>query len=135
MSTTEANNSKRSVFIRYHLPLLVYALLVLAVSSLPNLKSPDTGGLPFDKVAHVAEYAVFALLASRSMRRWVKNRVLLWVFTLTAVFALVDEYHQQFIPGREFDPLDYVANVAGAVLGLVLVLIIRRRRSGTMTYV
>ncbi|MBD3333779.1 hypothetical protein GF356_13090 [candidate division GN15 bacterium] len=133
MSTTQAGNAKRSVFVRYHLPFIVYAVLVLGVSSLPNLKSPDTGGLPFDKVAHVVEYAVFALLASRSMRRWVTYRLLLWVFSLTVVFALIDEFHQKFIPGREFDPLDYVANVAGALLGLVLVLIIRRRRRGATT--
>lgn len=131
MSNPREDQQPKGSFTRYHLPLIGYAVLVLVVSSLPNLKSPDVDGFAFDKVAHLGEYAVFAFLAVRSWRRLVRRRPEVWALAFTLVFALADEFHQKFIPGREFDPGDLLANAAGALVGLVLTLSIRRRSSRT----
>ncbi len=131
MGGRSAKTDQTGGFLRYHVPLIVYAALVLAVSSIPNLKSPDVPAfLPLDKVAHFVEYAVLAFLALRSVERLVQRRAVAWTYAFTAVFAVVDEYHQKFVPGRQFDMFDLVADLAGAAAALVLILIIRRRRSG-----
>jgi len=131
MGGQSAKADQTGGFLRYHVPLLAYAVLVLGVSSIPNLKSPDVPAfLPLDKVAHFVEYAVLAFLALRSVERLVRKCAVAWTFAFAAVFAVVDEYHQKFIPGRQFDVVDLVADLAGAAMALVLILIIRRRHSG-----
>jgi len=111
-------------FLIYHLPLIVYAGLILGVSSLSNLRSPQIRFLAADKLAHFLEYALFALLTYRSMSRLVggaSDRTPFFVSLLVlALFAVLDETLQSFIPGRKPDLLDYVSDVTGGVLVLAL---------------
>jgi VanZ family protein len=37
-----------------------------------------------------------------------------------AAFAAVDEWHQEFVPGRAADPIDWAADVVGAAAGLIV---------------
>ena len=56
--------------IKYHLPVVLYGAAILAVSSIPNLQAPVAGKWPIDKLAHLVEYAGFAILVYRSAVRW-----------------------------------------------------------------
>jgi hypothetical protein len=90
--------TKTSLFLRYHLPAILYAAAILAVSCIPNLKSPEIRFLANDKVAHFLEYAVFAFLAFRSLAH-LSNRsrtgtVAPLTLLLLAGFAVVDELLQ-----------------------------------------
>ena len=69
MPTTPVPRNRLAAFFRYHLPLILYGGLILFVSSIPNLHPPRVSWLPFDKVAHFLEYAVFAFLAYRSLSK------------------------------------------------------------------
>lgn len=74
-----------------------------------------------DKVAHAGVYGILAWLLlyawpSRPARR---GYVLIW--TLCCLYALGDEWHQSFVPGRSPDILDIVADAAGALVALALV--------------
>ena len=120
-------------FLKYHLPVILYGALVLGVSSIPNLRTPEVKLLASDKIAHFLEYAFFALLAFRSTSHLVtsKSKSLPFVIALLwlAVFAVIDEVLQSFIPGRHSDWLDYVFDQAGAVAVLLLLFWNRYRRS------
>jgi len=119
-------------FATYHLPLLVYACAMLAVSAIPNLKTPGFRFLAADKVAHMVEYAIFALLSYRSMshlRPSHSERLsFLLSLLLLSVFGLLHEFLQRFIPGRKADLMDYLADLAGGVTVLVILYIYRRRK-------
>ena len=118
-------------FLKYHLPVILYGALVLGVSSIPNLRTPEVRYLASDKIAHFLEYAFFALLAFRSTSHLLRSQsrflpflaALLWL----AGFAVVDEVLQSFIPGRHSDWLDYVFDLAGAVAVLLLLFWNRQR--------
>ena len=118
-------------FLIYHLPLLLYAAVVLAVSSIPNLKTPQVRFLAADKLAHFLEYSLFAFLAYRSMTRISPNvgerLPLLLSLLLLAAFAILDEYLQSFIPGRSPELWDYATDLAGGSL-ILAVLWYRQRR-------
>ena len=45
-----------------------------------------------------------------------------------ALYGLMDEVHQAFTPGRIADPLDWLADVVGALAVAALVLLWHRRR-------
>jgi len=43
------------------------------------------------------------------------------------LIATLDEYHQLWIPGRTFNPMDMYANFAGIITGVLFSLIILAR--------
>lgn len=119
-------------FLWYHLPVIVYAGLIITVSSVPNLQTPDLRFLAFDKVAHFLEYAVFALLAFRSFYHLGSSpklrRSLLLSALFVSFFALLDEMYQHFIPGRYSDWRDFVFDLTGAALVLIVLGVYRRKK-------
>jgi VanZ family protein len=86
------------------------------------------------KAAHFTEYAILALLAARSLRTsgLASLRRSWWPasFVFVAAVALVDEYHQSFLPSRTgtiYDSLLDMTGGAAALVCLVLWLAVRRR--------
>lgn len=80
-----------------------------------------------DKVVHFSAYALLGASvawAARSRSLMVGVR---WLLVVSALGA-ADEWHQQFIPGRRMDALDWMADTAGAACGLSLVTALLRRR-------
>jgi VanZ family protein len=122
----------RSVLI-YHLPFLLFAAAILIVSRIPNLKGPDLRILPFDKLAHFGEYSIFAFLTFRSFSHVGRPNHLVTAMVTSilfiAGFAAFDEYSQRFVQGRVSDPMDFVTDLAGAVL-VVLFFWLRAWRKG-----
>lgn len=48
--------------------------------------------------------------------------------SLVLIYAVVDELHQQFVPGRGFALQDVFGDVAGAIVGVTVVLLWRIKR-------
>lgn len=83
---------------------------------------------PSDKIAHAG---VFGLIAV--MLWFVFDRRYPWlVIGLVAITGAADEVHQLFLPGRSAEVADWIADVGGAGLPL-LVLMAGRRRTGKDT--
>lgn len=80
---------------------------------------PVAAGLlpsPFDKVAHFAAFGVIAALL------WTAavSRYPLQLLAAVGLIGIADECHQSALPGRFADPLDVLADVAGAAVAIVL---------------
>jgi VanZ family protein len=45
------------------------------------------------------------------------SRAPLFAVVFSTAYALTDEFHQAFVPGRVPDPVDLVVDVAGATVG------------------
>lgn len=103
------------------------------VTSWPNPPAVEAGGFPLDKLTHFLLYAVEAVLLHRAIR-WkgrsgvAMSRVMAIVGTM-AVWGMLDEAHQEWIPGRRMDTGDLVADIAGAAVGAVLGEAIARKRA------
>ena len=119
--------------LKYHMPPILYAAAILAVSSIPNLKTPEAGTWPLDKLAHLIEYAGLAILVYRSSVRWrwwSRPELARWpTFMIPVGWSLLDEWWQGYIPGRFSDPLDILADTAGAALVVGILCFRRRGRS------
>lgn len=91
---------------------------------------------PVRKAAHMAEFAVLAVLACAFMSslgrpgRW----RYLWAAVFTALYAATDEVHQLFVPGRAGRVTDVCIDTLGAVIGLFFLflcrLVYRRWKTG-----
>jgi VanZ like family len=103
------------------LPVVAWAGLIFTLSSIPDLGT-GLGGwdLVLRKLAHAAEYAVLGVLLLRAIGRPGP------AFALATLYAVTDEIHQAFVPGRQASPVDLAIDAAGAAIGIALVT--RRRR-------
>jgi VanZ family protein len=81
------------------------------------------------RVSHVLEYAVLAVLFSRALTwgRAPRRPFLALAAGLSAAYALLDEVHQLFVPGRTFQFFDLGLDVCGIVLGVLLYGLVKRR--------
>lgn len=68
------------------------------------------------KGAHFTEYAVLAVLVANALRICGKLRWYLPV-AISAAYAVTDEIHQYFVPGRACRLLDVTIDTSGAVFG------------------
>ncbi|MFA7256165.1 MAG: VanZ family protein [Kiritimatiellales bacterium] len=107
---------------------LMYSALIVFLSSLPDLTPPDIGIKLSDKLIHFAEYVIFAFLWGLALWR---NRApglpALLIFIISGLlFAVSDEFHQSFVPGRDADVRDFLAD-AGGIITVILFFLIRRR--------
>ncbi|HEX2271103.1 MAG TPA: VanZ family protein [Pyrinomonadaceae bacterium] len=77
------------------------------------------------KLAHFTEYAVLGILAARafrgSPRPMLRDRWFLLSLVLVVVYALVDEYHQSFVPSRTGTIYDSLIDMAGGLMALIVV--------------
>ena len=133
MSNADKSSGRLRWFLVYQLPTILYAGLVIGLSSIPYLKSPSLKFFTFDKVAHFLEYSIFAFLTFRSFShlsaRINVNRAFLLSLLFLSIFALLDEYHQSFVPGRHADIADLGTDILGAFL-VISYMWLRRRRLG-----
>jgi VanZ family protein len=122
MPEVHRQNSRARWFLVYHLPAMAYATAIVLMSSIPDLKVPEFRFLLFDKLAHFVEYAVFAFLTFRSFSHISQKITRGQAFLLSALFlflfALLDELHQYFVPGRYSDVYDLIGDILGALVVL-----------------
>ena len=83
---------------------------------------------PVRKCAHATEYAILGVLLCKrlSMEKW--GAALLFA----ALYAVTDEVHQYFVPGRSCQITDMLIDTAGAAAGILLfcgALYLRRRQN------
>lgn len=118
-----------SAFFLYNLPPFAYAALVFYLSSLPSWKIKAVSSIP-DYLLHFAEYAVFALLSIRFVRNIGKGNINgkanIIVIIILALFAISDEWHQSFVPGRFASVPDFITDLAGIVAGVGIYLMFLR---------
>ena len=117
---------RRWPLLYYWLPLIAWMVLIFWLSSQPK---------PFDLdeswqeslvgiSGHILGYAGLSILwwrmlAARQCASAHWTRAL--AFFPTMLYAISDEYHQTFVPGRNGTPVDVLIDAAGAGLGLWLI--------------
>jgi len=86
------------------------------------------------KTAHLSEYAVLGLLISLALDAYSIARSKKFCMTLgiSVLYAISDEIHQYFVPGRSAQFSDVAIDFCGAMLGVGLfcvVIVLRQRYS------
>jgi hypothetical protein len=115
------------------IPALAWAATIFVLSSFPGSAYPATDLVNADKLVHVAIYGLLAALGARGLLRgWGmgSGRVLAVAAAASTLYGLTDELHQWFVPGRNADWRDVVADGVGALLGAALIVLLVGRRGG-----
>jgi VanZ family protein len=76
-----------------------------------------------DKPLHWLAYFGLALVVVRAVVGGLPGRIDMWgaavAILITVGYAVTDEAHQMFVPGRSADVFDLVADAGGAIAGTV----------------
>jgi VanZ family protein len=97
-------------------PVVAWAGLIFVLSSIPDLGT-GLGGwdLVLRKLAHAAEFAVLGFLLLRAIgQEWA-------ALALGIAYAVSDELHQHFVPGRFGSPFDVMLDAVGVAVGVLAV--------------
>lgn len=103
--------------------LIPLALLLLG----PRVVTQNMLPVPWDKFAHLLTFALLALalgLASRLRSAW----ALVSAFVGAVVLGALDEWQQMVQPNRTADWADFAADVTGAALGCLLLVMLAELR-------
>jgi VanZ family protein len=71
-------------------------------------------------IAHLTEYALLATLWAWALWPAMGRRALYVAATISLLYAITDEIHQSFVPGRDADPLDVLVDAVGIATALSL---------------
>jgi len=127
-------------FLSRYLPLIVWLAFISFASSdsfnaantsriigplvlwlFPNTSPETLATIHFiiRKLAHFTEYAILGVLAARAFRT--SPRWFLISAVLIIVYALLDEYHQSFVPSRTASVFDSFIDMAGGISALIFI--------------
>ena len=96
-------------------PVVAWAAVIFALSSIPSLGTGlETWDFVLRKIAHATEFAILAALLVRALRDTG------WAIAIAIAYAVSDEIHQSFVPGRQASPWDVGIDSVGIVVGAVL---------------
>jgi VanZ family protein len=123
-----------SIKLRWALVLLVM-LAIFVASSLTGSEKPRDAYKGIDKHEHFVAYALLAITLYSAVAASKPGRgpvfALVAACVIATIYGITDEFHQRFVPGREFSLLDWRADAVGASAGAFLMCIIgmiRRRK-------
>ena len=111
------------------MPALMYMGVIFVLSAQSRL--PTAPGLfGWDKLQHIAAYAIMGVLLHRaaSTSPIAPGGPFVQALVIGAAYGALDEYHQKFVPGRNMDFGDWLADMLGLLIGIAAMEIARRRR-------
>jgi VanZ family protein len=93
-------------------------------SSQPVIQTTDffLADFVMKKTAHFVEYAILSVLVYRALIRSGigSKKAIIISAVFSVIYAVSDEWHQSFVPGREPRLRDVVIDSFGAIFGLFL---------------
>lgn len=92
--------------------------IVNFVAGIFNIRNLDILSFIIRKMAHLSEYLILGILTYNVIRYYDKK--ILLAILICVIYAISDEVHQIFVPGREFKLLDICIDSFGTIIGIYL---------------
>jgi VanZ family protein len=103
-------------------PPVLWAAVIFTFSSFSTATTSEFFLTDFviKKTAHVVEYAIFAALIYRALKESGvnKKKAGFYAIAVAAIYAVSDEFHQSFTPGRQPTLRDIIFDTIGATLAI-----------------
>ena len=109
---------------RLWLPVIVWAGLIFYFSGIPDFKAGLDEDFILRKMAHVFEYFILTFFLRRAFKDTLNAdvfRLFIYPVILSFLYAVSDEFHQLFVPGRNGCARDVLIDGIG-IFGLYIVI-------------
>jgi VanZ family protein len=118
MSTPRAAGARRAAI--WWIAVVAWMAVIFVLSSQPD--SDLTGGhrltIGVYNLAHLIVFAVLGVLVVGATRHLNMPRATWWAWVIVVLYAITDEIHQAFVPGRTSLVTDVGIDSIGGLLGL-----------------
>ena len=114
---TSETPSHIGLLLKYWMPVLLYCSIIFYLSSqsYPGRQFPSFLFDLSDKLLHGIAYGILGILLFRAFHQTTTPRVSISLAIVCSMaFGISDEFHQWFVPHRQADTLDVVADTLGA---------------------
>ena len=118
-------------FIKLWIPVFIWAAVIFYFSSVPYLRTNLEYDFILRKIAHILEYLILALFLYRAFKgsfNMNKRRLFIYPALFSFLYAISDEIHQYFVPGRSCAIKDVLIDTIG-ILGLYIIIKIFTNRN------
>jgi len=109
--------SESWILIKYWAPVLLYCGIIVYLSSQshPSQHLPSFLFGMSDKLLHAMEYGILGILLYRAFHQTTRavGSIILSIICVV-IFGISDEIHQWFVPNRQADTWDLLADTLGA---------------------
>lgn len=107
------------------IPLIIYWLIIFIGTSLPSTSYVDVFEIS-DKLKHFSAYLVLAILLALNLHfqaKWkgIAQNYLISTFIICTFYGLIDEIHQMLVPNRSAEFLDWLADLSGTLIGILVI--------------
>ncbi|MBK8945939.1 MAG: VanZ family protein [Ignavibacteriae bacterium] len=107
------------------IPLILYWIILFIATTLPSTPYVDVFDIS-DKIKHFGAYLILAVLLGLNLHfqeKWkgVTQNFLKFTFIICIFYGLIDELHQIFVPNRSGEFLDWVADLIGTIVGILII--------------
>ena len=113
--------SRFNGWVKRWLPALIVMAMIFLASSIPSDKMPKVGEFDFEakKAGHMLGYALLWLSLVHGVNKPVGKSY--WLAAVGCLlYALTDEYHQSFVPGRNATLFDVGIDMIGVLISSIL---------------
>lgn len=123
------NFLERQKLVLVYLPLIFYWIILFTLTTLPAQSVPSVG--VSDKIEHLLAYLVLSILLYLTLlfqkkSVLLKNYAMLFTSLIVFAYGVLDEVHQLMIPGRSCELLDFLADILGGIIGIIIIKILLR---------
>lgn len=123
------NFLERHKVVLVYLPLVFYWILLFTLTSLPSQSVPSVG--VNDKLEHSLAYfglsfLLYLTLLFQKKSDFLKKYAAIFTILIIVIYAVLDEVHQLLIPGRSCEMLDFLADMLGGIVGIIILKILIR---------
>ncbi len=119
--------------IKLWMPVFIWAAVIFFFSSIPDLRTKLEYDYILRKLAHIFEYLILTSLLHRAVKgsfNMNARRIFIYTVLFAFLYAVSDEIHQYFVPGRSCTVKDVLIDTIG-ILGFYIILrVFINRKSG-----
>lgn len=100
-------------------------IIVNLIVDIFNFSNISTVSNVIRKLAHFTEYLILGILVANMLREYDKKAYVSIIICI--LYAISDEVHQLFVPGRSCQVLDMFIDTIGSSIGVVLLNIFKKK--------
>lgn len=110
--------------------LIIYCSFIYWLSSRQSLPTPMLF-MHQDKIIHMGAYFIMGIFAWRFFNDYISKPLLISFISLCfcSLYGLSDEWHQSYVPGRDADVMDWIADTLGATLALCIIFFRKNKKN------
>jgi VanZ family protein len=101
-------------------------LIIFIQSSFPAIELPKVEVISADKIVHMGVFGLLTMLCYISLIHIEKPNMfsakpLMWSAIICILYGASDEIHQYFVPNRSSEVQDWLADVLGVIIAVLVI--------------